>query len=155
VDGLLERGFLDLTILDLSSAALSAAKDRIGEEAKRVEWILADVTTWEPSRVYDVWHDRATFHFMVAESDRAAYLSRLARALKPGGHAIIATFAPEGPEQCSGLPVRRYDADTLAEALGAGFRLISSQRSQHVTPWGAAQPFQFSTFRHVPTPPAP
>ena len=150
VDGLLNRGFLDLTILDLSSIALSTAKERIGEEASHVKWIEADVTTWEPSRTYDVWHDRATFHFMVEESDRAAYLSRLARALKPGGYGIIATFAPDGPEQCSGLPVRRYDAETLRQTLGADFQLISSQRHEHVTPWGATQPFQFSVFRYVP-----
>jgi len=150
-DLLLQRGFLDLTVLDLSSAALAAAKARIGSEARRIHWIVADVTTWEPSRTYDVWHDRATFHFMVAESDRAGYLSRLARALKPGGHAIIATFAPDGPDQCSGLPVRRYDTATLAQTLGAGFQLIGSRRHKHVTPWGAAQPFQFCVFRHVPT----
>jgi SAM-dependent methyltransferase len=154
-DGLLKRRFLDLTILDLSSTALSAAKARLSsDEAERVQWIVADVTTWEPSRTYDVWHDRATFHFMVAESDRAAYLFRLTRSLKPGGHAIIATFAPDGPNQCSGLPVRRYGADTLGQTLGVGFQLISSRRHKHVTPWGAAQPFQFSVFRHVPTPTA-
>jgi hypothetical protein len=89
---------------------------------------------------------------MVAESDRAAYLSRLARALKLGGHAIIATFAPDGPEQCSGLPVRRYDAETLGQTLGLAFRLISTRRHKHITPWGQAQPFQFSLFRHIPTP---
>jgi trans-aconitate methyltransferase len=150
-----KRRFLDLTILDLSSTALSAAKERLGgDEAKCVQWIVADVTTWEPSRTYDVWHDRAMFHFMVAEPDRAAYLFRLTRALKPGGHAIIATFAPDGPERCSGLPVRRYDAETLGHALGAGFQLMSSRRHKHVTPWGAAQPFQFSVFRHAPAPTA-
>lgn len=110
------------------------------------------MTAWEPARAYDVWHDRAAFHFLVAESDRAAYLSRLARALKPGGHAVIATFAPDGPERCSGLPVRRYDADALKDTLGADFRLMSTRRHEHVTPWGALQPFQFSVFRHQPTP---
>jgi len=150
-DLLLQRGLLDLTILDLSSAALAAAKARVGNEARRIHWIVADVTNWEPSRTYDVWHDRATFHFMVAESDRAGYLSRLVRSLKPGGYAIIATFAPDGPELCSGLPVRRYDADTLAQTFGPGFQLISSRRHKHVTPWSEAQPFQFCVFRHVPT----
>ena len=151
VDGLLNRGFLDLTILDLSSAALAAAKARVGRRAERIKWIVADITTWKPSRVYDVWHDRATFHFMVAESDRAAYLSRLARVLRPGGHAIIATFAPDGPEQCSGLPVRRYDAEALGQALGAGFQLMGTRRHEHVTPWGTSQAFQFSIFRRVTT----
>jgi trans-aconitate methyltransferase len=154
-DALHERGFLDLTVLDLSSAALLAAKKRIGSGAERIQWIVSDITTWEPPRAFDVWHDRATFHFMVAESDRAAYLFRLARALKPGGHAIIATFAPDGPEQCSGLPVRRYDAETLRQTLGPGFRLMCTRRHEHVTPWGAAQPFQFSVLRHVLTPTAP
>ena len=150
-DGLLEHGFLDVTVLDLSSAALAAARARVGRAAERIHWIVADVTAWEPARAYDVWHDRAAFHFLVVEPDRAAYLSRLARALKPGGHAIIATFAPDGPDQCSGLPVRRYDADTLGETLGADFRLISTQRRDHVTPRGAMQRFQFSVFQRLPT----
>ena len=151
-DGLLGRGFLDLTVLDLSPAALEAAKARIGAGAQRIRWIAADVTTWEPSRAYDVWHDRAAFHFLVTEADRAAYLSRLARALKPGGCIVIATFAPDGPEKCSGLPVKRYDAEALAETLGPGFGLLSTRRREHVTPWGAAQSFQFSVFRHLAAP---
>jgi SAM-dependent methyltransferase len=150
-DALHKRGFSDLTVLDLSSAALTAAKARIGVGAERIQWIVDDVTTWEPTRGYDVWHDRATFHFMVADSDRAAYLSRLARALKPTGHAIIATFALDGPEQCSGLPVRRYDVETLGQTLGSGFRLVSTRQRKHLTPWGVAQSFQFSVFRHTPT----
>jgi SAM-dependent methyltransferase len=148
---LLKRGFLDLTVLDLSSAALAAAEAQIGGGAERIQRIVADVTAWEPSRAYDVWHDRATFHFMVAESDRAAYVSRLTRALKPSGHAIIATFALDGPEQCSGLPVRRYSAETLGRSLGPAFRLVSTRHHKHVTPWGVAQSFQFSVFRHIST----
>jgi trans-aconitate methyltransferase len=151
-DALLERGFLDVTVLDLSAAALAAAQARIGDAAKRIDWIVADVTEWAPMRAYDVWHDRAAFHFLVAESERAAYLSRLAQALKPGGHAIIAAFAPDGPARCSGLPVQRYDAATLGKTLGADFRLRSTQRLEHVTPWGSTQPFQFSVFRHLPAP---
>jgi trans-aconitate methyltransferase len=150
-ESLWNRGFLDITVLDLSSAAFAAAKTRIGGGSERIEWIVADVTTWKPSRTYDVWHDRATFHFMVAKSDRAAYLSRLASALRAGGHAIIATFAPDGPEQCSGLPVRRYDAEALGQILGSDFRLVSTRRREHVTPWGTTQPFQFSVFRFLPT----
>jgi ubiquinone/menaquinone biosynthesis C-methylase UbiE len=147
-----DRDFLDLTVLDLSSAALAAAKARMGGRAEHIQWIVADVTTWKPLRVYDVWHDRATFHFMVAESDRAAYLSRLARAIKPGGHAIIGTFAPDGPEQCSGLPVRRYDAETLIRTLGPWFRLIGTRHHEHVTPRRAVQSFQFGVFRRIPAP---
>jgi ubiquinone/menaquinone biosynthesis C-methylase UbiE len=148
---LLECGFQDVTVLDLSSAALATAQKRIGDAARRIHWVVADVTEWEPPRAYDVWHDRATFHFLITESERAAYLSRLAQALKPGGHAIIATFAPDGPTRCSGLPVQRYDIETLRELLGADFHLTSAQRREHVTPWGSMQPFQFSVFRHAPS----
>ena len=150
MDGLLERGFQDVTVLDLSSSALTAAKVRLGSNAERVQWIVADVTTWEPPRTYDVWHDRAAFHFLVAEPDRAAYLSRLARALRPGGHAIIATFAPDGPDSCSGLPVMRYDAESLGLLLGPAFQLVSTRRHEHLTPSGRTQAFQFSTFYYLP-----
>ncbi|EIZ81634.1 type 12 methyltransferase [Methylobacterium sp. GXF4] len=148
-DALLERGFQNITVVDLSEAALTAAKARMGEAAGRICWIAADVTTWEPPQTYDVWHDRATFHFLVEEVDRVAYLSRLRRFLKPGGHAVMATFVPDGPERCSGLPVARYDADSLARTLGPAFVPVSAQQHTHTTPWGALQQFQFSVFRHV------
>jgi trans-aconitate methyltransferase len=147
VDALAAQGFADLTVLDLSAAALAAAGVRLGDRALSVQWIAADTTVWQPSRSYDIWHDRAAFHFLTTEADRAAYVARLARGLKPGGHAIIATFAPDGPERCSGLPVQRYDAEGLGRALGSGFRLIGMRRHQHATPWGSSQAFQFSTFR--------
>jgi trans-aconitate methyltransferase len=147
-DNLVSQGYQDLTVLDLSAAALASARSRIGERANRVTWITADVTTWQPSRAYDVWHDRAAFHFLTDPNDQAAYIARLRRALRPGGHAIIATFAPDGPERCSGLTVSRYDADALAATLGDGFELIDTRRHDHTTPWGAVQKFQFSTFRH-------
>jgi SAM-dependent methyltransferase len=153
-EALLQRGFRDVTVLDLSPSALAAAGARIGGGAERIQWIVADATAWEPPRAYDVWHDRAAFHFLVAEPDRAAYLSRLARAFRPGGHAIIATFAPDGPERCSGLPVMRYDADGIGRALGAAFRRVGTRRHEHVTPWGTPQQFQFSVFRHLPRPTA-
>ena len=150
VDCLVFRGYEDVTVLDLSAAALVAAQSRMGESAGRVTWIAADVTTWEPSRSYDVWHDRAAFHFLTEREDQAAYVARLRRALRPGGHAIIGTFAPDGPERCSGLLVSRYDAAGLAATLGRGFELIDARRHEHVTPWGATQKFQFSTFRRQP-----
>jgi hypothetical protein len=96
---------------------------------------------------YDIWHDRAAFHFLTDEKDRAAYIARLTRGLKAGGHAIIATFALDGPEKCSGLPVARYDAASLAQTLGPGFRPVHTQRHEHATPWGSHQVFQFSVFR--------
>ena len=149
VDHLVSRGFQDLTVLDLSAAALASARSRIGGRADRVTWITADVTLWQPQRTYDVWHDRAAFHFLTEPNDQAAYVARLRRALRAGGHAIIATFAPDGPERCSGLMVSRYDADALAAKLGAGFELIDTRRHDHTTPWGSAQKFQFSTFRRA------
>jgi trans-aconitate methyltransferase len=136
-----------LTVLDVSAAALATARSRIGDKAGRVTWITADVTTWEPPRIYDVWHDRAAFHFLTEPNDQAAYVARLRRALRAGGHAIVATFALDGPERCSDLMVSRYDAKTLAATLGAGFELIDTRRHDHTTPWGAVQKFQFSTFR--------
>jgi trans-aconitate methyltransferase len=150
VDCLVARGYQDLTVLDLSAAALASARSRIGDMADHVTWIAADVTVWQPSRAYDVWHDRAAFHFLTERADQAAYAARLRRALRPGGHAIIGTFAPDGPERCSGLPVRRHDAESLATALGSGFQLIDSRRHEHTTPWGATQNFHFGTFRREP-----
>lgn len=149
VDCLVSRGYEDVTVLDLSAAALAAARSRLGEIAGRATWIAADVTRWEPSRSYDVWHDRAAFHFLTEHADQAAYVVRLRRALRPGGHAIIGTFAPDGPERCSGLLVSRYDSASLAATLGRGFELIDARRHEHVTPWGATQKFQFSTFRRL------
>ncbi len=142
-----EQGFEDVTVLDLSGAALKAAKARLGARADRVHWLVADATIWEPVKRYDIWHDRAAFHFLTDENDRAAYIERLARGLKAGGHAIIATFALDGPEKCSGLPVARYDAASLGQTLGPGFRLVHTRRHEHATPWDSRQIFQFSVFR--------
>jgi SAM-dependent methyltransferase len=146
VDGLVEKGFRAVTVLDVSKAALTAAKTRLGERAANVHWVVADATTWEPPRIYDIWHDRAAFHFLTEEADRAAYIARLKRGLKVGGYAIIATFAPDGPERCSGLPVVRYDAASLGHTLGPSFQLVSNRRHEHATPWGSQQAFQFSVF---------
>jgi Trans-aconitate methyltransferase len=147
VDHLVEQGFADITVLDLSAAALEAARRRLESLADRVHWIVADATAWEPAKAYDIWHDRAAFHFLTDEKDRAAYVARLEQAVKAGGHAIIGTFALDGPEKCSGLPVARYDSAGLAQALGPGFRLVHTRRHEHATPWGSRQMFQFSVFR--------
>jgi SAM-dependent methyltransferase len=146
-DCLVSQGFEDVTVLDLSAAALASARSRMADNANQVTWIAADVTTWEPSRTYDVWHDRAAFHFLTDPKDQTAYMARLRRALRAGGHAIIGTFALDGPERCSGLVVSRHDAASLAATLGGGFELIDSRRHEHITPWGTPQRFQFSTFR--------
>jgi SAM-dependent methyltransferase len=147
VDHLVEQGFEDVTVLDLSDAALKAAKARLGVRADRVRWLVADATIWEPMKRYDIWHDRAAFHFLTDASDRAAYIARLGRGLKIGGHAIIATFALDGPEKCSGLPVARYDSASLGRTLGTAFKLVHTQRHEHATPWDSRQIFQFSVFR--------
>ncbi|QPC93882.1 class I SAM-dependent methyltransferase [Mesorhizobium sp. INR15] len=149
VDGLLDRGFEHVAVLDVSEAALSAAKNRLGARAAKVDWLVADATEWQPLQTFDVWHDRAAFHFLTDGQDRTAYLVRMRRAVKEGGHAIIATFAPDGPERCSGLPIVRYDAASLGQTLGQGFELIGAQNHVHVTPWGATQSFQFSVFRRT------
>lgn len=150
VDALLARGFSDVTVLDISPAALDAARARLGSDARRVAWIAADVTEWTPDRAYDVWHDRAAFHFLTRHEEQAAYVERLKAGLKPGGHVVIGTFAPDGPEKCSGLPVARHDAASIAAVLGPGFVLLDSRRDEHATPWGSVQRFQFSLFRRKP-----
>jgi SAM-dependent methyltransferase len=147
VDKLVERGFKDITVLDLSEAALEAAKGRLGGRAAQVHWIVADATVWEPQKAYDIWHDRAAFHFLTEDRDRAAYVARLEGALKVGGYAVIAAFALDGPERCSGLPVVRYDPVSLGQTLGRAFQLVDTRRHAHATPWGSNQSFQFSVFR--------
>jgi ubiquinone/menaquinone biosynthesis C-methylase UbiE len=149
VDALLEKRCRDVTVLDLSESAVSIAKTRLGDAAASAKWIVADVTQWEPQRQYNLWHDRAAFHFLTEASDRAAYIDCLSRALRPGGHAIIGTFALDGPERCSGLPVVRYDAAQLTATLARCFALVETRRDDHKTPWGASQHFQFSVFRRL------
>lgn len=150
VDDLLALGYRDLTLLDLADAALAVAKARLGEAAERVTWRIGDVTAidWPPASV-DLWHDRAVFHFLTAAEDRAAYRQRLREALRVGGHAIVATFAPDGPERCSGLEVARYSTADLNEAFGLGFQLRRDERVIHHTPAGLAQPFTYALFQRV------
>jgi SAM-dependent methyltransferase len=149
VDALIDKGYRDLTVLDLSESAISFARGRLGARAESVRWIVTDVTQWRPTRQYDLWHDRAAFHFLTETADQKAYVERLTTALGPGGHAVIGTFALDGPERCSGLPVVRYDSAHLSVALGSGFALVEQRRHDHKTPWGAIQRFQFSLFRRV------
>ena len=146
VDALLDEGFHALPVLDLSESALAAAKARLGPRSAKVAWIAADVTAWEPSETYDLWHDRAAFHFLTGAADQRAYAERVTRAVRPGGHVIIGTFAPDGPQSCSGLPVLRHDAASIGAVLGQGFVLVHSRRHDHVTPAGRTQRFQFSSF---------
>ena len=150
VDALIEAGWQSIAVLDVADTGLAAAKARLGEKAAgQIEWIVADVTRWNPERTFDVWHDRAVFHFLIDPVDRAAYVERLRIAVKPGGHAVIATFAPNGPERCSGLPVQRYDAAGLAATVGPPFELVRARGHTHSTPWGSTQSFQYSVLRRT------
>lgn len=147
IERLLDLGLDNLSALDLSESALAAVRVRLGDRERAVKWIVSDITGWEPTQTYDIWHDRAVFHLLVAPQDRIAYSQRLSRSVAPGGHAIIATFARDGPEKCSGLPVARYSPTSLAETLGASFTLVTHQFHLHHTPWGTEQSFQYSLFR--------
>jgi len=151
VDALLDEGFGPLAVLDLSAAALAVSRQRLGPKADDVSWIEADITTWTPDRDYAVWHDRAVFHFLTTAEDRAGYARALSVALRPGGIAIIATFADDGPEMCSGLPVVRYAPEALAQELDrllpGRFETLDARRHMHITPKGNRQSFQYSVFR--------
>lgn len=147
VDALLDKGYAPVAVLDLSANALGVAKTRLGDRAKRIEWIIADVTRWHPAHRYDVWHDRAAFHFLIDAASQHAYANTMRAALNPGGVAIIGTFAPDGPERCSGLPVSRHNSASIAKVLGGDFEQIGERRHAHLTPGGAIQQFQFSMFR--------
>ena len=143
VDALLDAGYPRPAVLDVSETALARARSRLGERAARVQWITSDVTRWRPDRTYDVWHDRALFHFLVDPAERRLYRDVLGAALATGGQVIIGTFAPDGPERCSGLPVVRYDAAALAAELGPGYHLAETLVEDHLTPKGKVQRFQF------------
>jgi len=144
VDDLLERGFSNLTVLDLSPTAIAGAKARLGARAGEVEWIVADVTRFEPpEHRFEFWHDRAVFHFLRESDSRRRYVETVRRALKPGGHVVVATFGLGGPEQCSGLEVTRYDADGLHGEFGSPFEKVASCEEIHRTPWGSEQEFVY------------
>jgi len=144
VDDLLAKGYRDISVLDISPTAIEVARKRVGELAHHVTWLVADVTCATlPKRRYDLWHDRAVFHFLTSAGDRAAYVRNVARAIKPGGYVIVATFGVEGPHKCSGLDVVRYDAGSLHEEFGARFKLIDSTTELHQTPFGTTQQFLY------------
>jgi SAM-dependent methyltransferase len=146
---LLRAGYRDLTVLDISAAALDRAKAHIGADAARIGWIVADIAIWKPERQWQVWHDRAVFHFLTARPAQDAYIAALKSALPAGSIAIISGFAPDGPEKCSGLAVVRYDAAALSERIGEGFELLKEMREAHTTPGGAVQNFYYAVLRRV------
>ncbi|MGQ9686122.1 MAG: class I SAM-dependent methyltransferase [Thiobacillaceae bacterium] len=144
VDDLLDVGYRHVTVLDLAESALAISRARLGERAERVEWVAGDITQVElPPARYDVWHDRAVFHFLTDPADRARYVEQVLRAVKPGGHVIVAAFGPGGPLQCSGLDVVRYDPNALHAQFGAPFRLLGHETETHHTPAGKEQEFVY------------
>jgi hypothetical protein len=150
-DRLVEQGFSDVTVLDVSQAALAESRRRSGDDA-RICRLHADLLVWRPERRYDLWHDRAVFHFLVDAQDRETYVGALSSAIKSGGMVILATFATDGPETCSGLPVARYSADGLSLVLGETFERLADCREVHVTPTGFRQPFTWVAGRMRPRP---
>ncbi|MBT4511858.1 MAG: class I SAM-dependent methyltransferase [Chloroflexi bacterium] len=148
VDDLLDRGFDNVTILDLSSYAIEIAKNRLGNRSSEVTWIEADVTKYTPPpNQYDLWHDRAVFHFLTSPEDRNTYFNAVWQSLKPNGNLIIATFSPEAPPKCSGLDLVRYTPDSLCHEFEEGFHLIQNLQQEHVTPLGVRQPYIYCHFR--------
>jgi 2-polyprenyl-3-methyl-5-hydroxy-6-metoxy-1,4-benzoquinol methylase len=142
---LVAQGFIDMTVLDLSTEALAAARQHADDAP--VEWLHQDLLSWRPRRRYDVWHDRAVLHFLVEAEDRERYRETLRAALAPDGAVVIGAFAPDGPDRCSGLPVVRYSPEELVALLGADFRLVDTRRDEHLTPSGAVQPFSWIAVR--------
>ena len=147
VNYLLEAGYKNPAVLDISGNALEQAKARLAEKQSEVEWIEADITSFRPNRKYSLWHDRAVFHFLTSRTDRINYLDSLKRCLVTNGKVIIATFSSEGPSQCSGLDIMRFNETQLSEEMGDAFKLIRSLRQTHVTPWGAKQEFLYCLFQ--------
>jgi ubiquinone/menaquinone biosynthesis C-methylase UbiE len=144
VDDLLDRGFRNLTVLDIAESALEVTRRRLGPRSQRVNWIVGDITSMNlPDAAYDVWHDRAVFHFLTDEAGRRAYIERVCCSVRKGGFVIVATFGPEGPERCSGLPVARFSSDELHAAFGSTFTLLEHREERHHTPSGTEQEFVY------------
>ncbi len=149
VDHLIDRGWSDLSVLDIAAPALEVAKARLGQSADPVRWEVADITGWMPDRSYDVWHDRAVFHFLTEAEQRDGYRRAMAAGVAPNGLVVVATFALDGPERCSGLPVQRYDAPALRAEMGPDYGLVETWREEHTTPGGGKQVFNWCAFRRV------
>jgi len=144
VDRLIDAGYVDVTLLDVSRRALETVRTRLGDRATGVTFVADDVLDWVPERVFDVWHDRVAFHFLIDEVDRARYVERAAATVRPGGTLIVATFAADGPTNCSGLPVHRHEAADLARTFSPAFVLEAAEREEHVTPADLVQPFTWA-----------
>lgn len=149
VDHLLDAGYGDLTVLDVADGAIAHARARLATRAIAVSWIVADVTRWQPERSWQIWHDRAAFHFLTEDAQLDRYVATAEAAVAPGGHLIVSTFGPEGPTSCSGLPVRRWDHRGLAARFGESFRAVDATTSVHTTPRGISQQFVTATLVRV------
>jgi ubiquinone/menaquinone biosynthesis C-methylase UbiE len=150
VDDLLEAGYVDVSVLDISSKAIADSKERLGAKADEINWIVADITTIElPADHYDVWHDRAVFHFLTGEEDRREYVELVKRSLKDGGHIIVASFSLDGPKKCSGLDIVQYSPETMHDEFGDSFRLVESVGETHNTPFGTTQDFVYCYCRKL------
>ncbi len=149
VDGLLASGHRNVAVLDLADNGLAISRHRLGAAAEQVDWIVANLLEWRSPELYDVWHDRAVLHFLTEDDERAQYLDALRSALEVGGHAVIGTFAEDGPERCSGLTVRRYSAEELRTFLGPEFEFVSEMHEHHQTPGGNQQSFNWLTARRI------
>lgn len=147
VDDLVAEGFSDLAVLDISDAALARSKTRLAEQAAHIEWIVADITKWKPSRTWGLWHDRAVFHFLTTKEQQDAYIGALRQATDEGAAAIIATFSPDGPEKCSGLTVQRYSPEEIADRVGEEFKLVAKSYETHITPWKSEQRFSYAVLK--------
>jgi SAM-dependent methyltransferase len=148
VDDLLALGYLNLSVLDVSPTAIDVTKRRLGHAAERVHWVIGDITNADLSpNAYDLWHDRAVFHFLRKADERAAYVRQVAKAVRSSGHVLVSTFGPEGPTKCSGLEVVRYDAESLHAEFGVHFRLLESLKELHETPFGSTQQFLYCLCR--------
>lgn len=148
-DFLLAEGFEHITVLDISSKALERGKKRLGDRANKVTWIVSDITEFSPDTTYDLWHDRATFHFLTTQDQIIKYLSVTRKAVNPGGYFIIGTFSTDGPKRCSGLDVKQYSEETLTQLLSKGFEKIRCIKEDHITPFSTRQNFLYCIFRRT------
>lgn len=147
VDRLLEQGHRDVTVVDLSQEALNGARERVGQAP--VTWVVTDIRDWQPDRTFDVWHDRAAYHFLTDPDDQQQYWLLVRESVPQGGHVVVATFAEDGPDACSGLPITRYSPAALQQAMGMGFEVLRTRREQHTTPTGGTQSFQWTLAQRV------
>lgn len=149
VDNLLKLGFTNISVLDISGGALKRAKERLGKVAEKVTWIEADASAFQPQQQYDLWHDRAAFHFLTDEEKKGSYLKNLENSVKPGGYVILGTFSDKGPDKCSGIVIRKYSTGELGSLLSSDFKKLKCMNLDHHTPWDSVQNFSFCSFQKL------